>query len=99
MKTSIVFVLWFLLSCVDAVSGEVLSRAQLVHAVRRAGDLQIEGVAVNQLRISTVRVVSCAGVEEDPTEFKCVWQVRVHGTWQVHESFFAVNGPRWDVIG
>src|SRR6185312_13836046 len=45
-----------------------------------------------------VRSVSCARIEEEPTEFACKWRQKVGGRWKGFRSYFALAGSGWQLI-
>jgi len=71
---------------------------ELVAAIKRADPAQLDGVVVDKVTTSSVRVIRCKGPDEEPTEFECIWQTQGKNGWINHKSWLAVDSNGWHFI-
>ncbi len=72
---------------------------ELIRALKAADPIQFQNIGLSALSPSSIRVVRCAGPDEEPTEFECIWLMRRSHGWTRHKNWFAVDGTGWHLIG
>jgi len=50
------------------------------------------------IKAADIRMLRCAGPDEEPTEFECQWQHRVSNKWVRYKTWLAIDGKGWHVI-
>ena len=45
-----------------------------------------------------IRIIRCAGPEEEPTELECTWRRHTDQGWIQHKTWLALDGDVWRVI-
>jgi hypothetical protein len=58
----------------------------------------IEAAAHRPVRDEDIRIGSCRGPDEEPTEFECSWKQRIGGRWKQRTTWFAIDGKGWHAI-
>jgi hypothetical protein len=76
-----------------------ISRVEFARAVNEAGKRAFAPVRSGR-RISPedVRVVSCSGPDEEPTESECTWLEHEGHRWIKRRTWLAIDGRGWHVI-
>jgi hypothetical protein len=75
-----------------------ISLGEFAQAVNDVDGRSFSPPRSGRLSAENVRIVSCSGPEEEPTEFECVWQEQVRDGWIQRRTRLAVDGPRWRII-
>jgi hypothetical protein len=75
-----------------------ISTREMVAAIKRADQAQLNGVDAATVSVSSVRVIRCVEPDEEPTEFECAWQTRGKTGWINHKSRLAVDSKGWHFI-
>lgn len=75
-----------------------ISPSELVAAIKRADRVQLEEVDASHVTVSSVRVVRCIGLDEEPTEFECIWKTHGRNGWIKHKNWLGVEAKGWHLI-
>lgn len=94
--TQAIFALWFCASSALATNYAKVTPRQLAHAI---AENRLESAPYLHGKISPadIRIIRCAGPDEEPTEFRCTWQQRTGAGWVKRETWLAIDGEGWHI--
>jgi hypothetical protein len=64
-----------------------------------AADPQLVPYRTKKVSPADIRDVRCTGPDEEPTEFQCTWRQHTNAGWIRRQTWLAIDGDGWHVIG